>query len=153
MMTSHTARHLDTPKILLVDDNRNGLLVRKALLEEVGFHVQTATSGEEGLELFTASPFDVVVTDYRMPRMDGSELIQKIRRHNPNARIILLSGFVEPLGLTEQGTGADVVLSKTAKEATQLLRSVKRLLNQPSTRKPPSSQAAAAKAAAKASGL
>ena len=91
-----------TPNILLVDDNRDGLLVRRSLLEEVGYHVQLACNGEEGLKLFQSSPFDVVVTDFRMPRMDGGELIKCIRALQPHARIILLSGFVDPLGLTEQ---------------------------------------------------
>jgi CheY-like chemotaxis protein len=128
------------PHILLVDDNRDGLLVRRSLLEEVGYRVQIATNGEEGLKLFESSAFDVVVTDYRMPRMDGRELIQRIRQLKPTARIILLSGFVEPLGLTELGTGADVVIAKTSHEPAHLLSSVKRLVNRAAARKPPGRQ-------------
>lgn len=128
-----------TPSILLVDDSRDGLLVRRALLEELGYKVQIAANGEEGLKLFQASNFDVVVTDYRMPRMDGRELIGRIRQLDPNARVIMLSGFVEPLGLTEQNTGADAVIAKTSNEPVHLLRSVKRLVNR-GTRKAPASQ-------------
>jgi CheY-like chemotaxis protein len=127
------------PNILLVDDNRDGLLVRRALLEEIGCCVQIALNGEEGLKLFQAGKFDVVVTDYRMPRMNGGELIQRIRALDPNARIILLSGFVEPLGLTEQNTGADAVITKSAAEPAHLVRTVKRLANR-TVRKPPRSQ-------------
>ena len=130
-----------TPNILLVDDNSDGLLVRRCLLEEIGYCVQTAVNGEEGLKRFQAAKFDVVVTDYRMPRMNGVELIQRIRLLDPNARIILLSGFVEPLGLTEQNTGADVVIAKSANEPARLVRTVKRLVNRP-VRKPPGSQKA-----------
>jgi CheY-like chemotaxis protein len=130
-----------TPNILLVDDNRDGLLVRRCLLEEIGCCVQIALNGEEGLKLFQAGKFDVVVTDYRMPRMNGGELIQRIRALDPNARIILLSGFVEPLGLTEQNTGADAVIAKSANEPAHLLRTVKRLVNR-TVRKPPGSQKA-----------
>ena len=130
-----------TPNILLVDDNRDGLLVRRSLLEEIGCCVSIALNGEEGLKLFQAGKFDVVVTDYRMPRMNGGELIQRIRALEPNARIILLSGFVEPLGLTEQNTGADAVLIKSANEPAQLMRTVKRLVNR-TVRKPPGSQKA-----------
>jgi CheY-like chemotaxis protein len=130
-----------TPNILLVDDNSDGLLVRRCLLEEIGCCVQTAVNGEEGLKLFQAAKFDVVVTDYRMPRMNGVELIQRIRLLDPNARVILLSGFVEPLGLTEQNTGADVVIAKSANEPARLVRTVKRLVNHP-VRKPPGSQKA-----------
>jgi CheY-like chemotaxis protein len=136
-MTTAPSLH---PNVLLVDDNRDGLLVRCSLLEEVGCSVQSAPNGEEGLKLFNSAPFDVVVTDYRMPRMNGAELIQKIRQLNPNIRVILLSGFVEPMGLTEENTGADVVIIKSSNEAAQLVRWVKRLVNRGTSRKPPATQ-------------
>lgn len=129
------------PSVLLVDDNQDGLLVRKALLEELGYCVQIASSGEEGLKLFELTDFNVVVTDYRMPGMNGVELIARIRSLNANARVILLSGFVDPLGLTESNTAADIILAKSSNEAAHLVRSVKRLLNRGLTpRKPPSTQ-------------
>lgn len=126
------------PQVLLIDDNRDGLLARRLILEELGFGVQTADTGEEGLKLFEGSSFDVVVTDFKMPHMNGDEVIRRMRAMNPGARVILLSGFVEPLGLTEESTGADVVLLKGANEPAHLLRWVKRLVN-PAARKPPAS--------------
>jgi CheY-like chemotaxis protein len=140
MKSSESAYPLGAPNILLVDDNRNGLIVRRALLEEVGCQVRVANCGEEALRLLAAAAADIVVTDYRMPRMDGAELIRRIRKHDPNTRIILLSGFVDPLGLTEESTGADVVLAKSANEPVQLVRSVKRLVSRNAPRKPPSRQ-------------
>jgi len=139
-----------TPEILLVDDNRQGLIARRSLLQELGYSISTATSGEEALELFSTQRFDIVVTDFKMPRMDGIELIRRIRSSHADARIILLSGFVEPLGLTEQTTGADVVIVKSAGEVGHLTRTVKRLLSKPPARKPPVSADAAAKSRAKA---
>ncbi len=127
------------PHVLLVDDNRDGLLVRRALLQELGCTVELANSGEEGFARFQASAFDVVVTGYRMPRMNGVELIARIREAKPNARIVLLSGFPGPLGLTEENTGADSVIAKCANEPVHLTRAVKRLVNA-GRRKPPSSQ-------------
>lgn len=128
------------PNVLLVDDNRDGLLVRSSLLVEAGYSVVSARSGEEGLNLFISSNFDVVVTDYRMPQMNGVELIQKIRALKPAVPVILLSGFVDPLGLTEATTGADVVITKSSNEAAHLVRWVKRLANRGAQRKPPGSQ-------------
>jgi CheY-like chemotaxis protein len=124
-------------KILLVDDNRDGLTVRRLLLEELGYCVQVAEGGEEALKLLSSGTFDVVVTDYRMPDMNGTKLISRIRALNPDARVILLSGFVEPLGLTEENTGANAVITKSSNEAAQLTRWVKRLVNVPTRRKPP----------------
>jgi CheY-like chemotaxis protein len=127
---------LVVPKILLVDDNRDGLLVRRLLLEEAGFDVQVATGGEEALNLFRSTRFDVVVTDYRMPKMNGDELIIRLRSLDSNARIILLSAFVDLLGLTEDNTLADAVIAKSSGETAHLVRWVKRLASPPA-RKPP----------------
>ena len=129
-----------TPHILIVDDNRDGLVVRRSLLEEVGYDVKIALCGEEGLKLFESHRFDVVVTDYKMPRMDGIELIRRLRAINANARVVLLSGFVDPLGLTEDSTGADIVIAKSSHEPQQLVRAVKRLISTRTLRKPVTSQ-------------
>jgi CheY-like chemotaxis protein len=126
-------------KILLIDDCWNGLLVRTALLEDMGCQVEIACNGEEGLRLFDGDRFDIVVTDYRMPGMTGLEVIDKIRKKDPRARIVLLSAMVEPLGLNEENTGADAVVAKSFNEVSLLPRTVKRLLNRP-VRKPMRSQ-------------
>ena len=127
------------PRVLLVDDNRDGLVVRTLLLEEAGFQVQAVSCAHEALDLFSATRFDVVVTDYRMPGMNGAELIERLRACDANCRFIVLSGFVEPLGLTEASTGADAVIAKSANEGAHLLRWVKRLAST-SCRKPMATQ-------------
>lgn len=132
-----TTLSLATPNILLVDDNRDGLIVRRLLLEEAGFRVKTAASAAEALDLFTSSRFEIMITDYRMPQMDGTQLIGRIREAHPETRIILLSGFVDPLGLTEESTGADAVIEKSANELAHLTRCLKRLSDRNVRRKPP----------------
>ena len=139
MKTAFSAKE-EISNILLVDDNSHGLIARKAVLEELGYKVFTARSGEEALELYAAGKFDVVVTDFKMPKMDGIELIKTIRNSDEHARIIMLSGFVEPLGLDEKTTGADVVIAKSSGEVGNLVRSVSRLLAKRVTKKPPASQ-------------
>lgn len=134
MRTPHAPQPDKTAEILLVDDNRQGLIARKSLLQELGYSVRTAAGAEEALELLAQHKFDVVVTDYKMPRMNGVELIRRIRAAQPAAGVILLSGYVEPLGLSEKDTGADVVIPKSAGEVGHLTRAVKRLLNRPPAR-------------------
>ncbi len=122
--------------ILLVDDNPHGLVARRTVLQELGYVIHTGASGAEALELLDRHKVDLVITDFRMPNMDGVELITRMRQLRSDLPIILLSGFVEPLGLTEQSTGADIVLSKSAGEVGFLIRSVRRLLNRQPARKP-----------------
>src|SRR5512140_2924781 len=126
--------------ILLVDDNKSGLGARKAILEELGHRVTTAAGGEDALEHFSKAKFDLVITDHRMARMNGVELIRRIRGIHPDIPVIMLSGYVEALGLTESNTGADTVLAKNATEVTHLIRGVSRLLRQRAAKKPAKSQ-------------
>ena len=124
-------------RILLIDDNRQGLVARRTVLEQAGYKVTVASNGPDGVDLFVSQPFDVVVTDYRMPEMSGAQVIRKLRQHNPKIPVALLSGYVEALGLTEQSTGADVVLSKGPGEVQELLRVVARLGKRRVPAKPP----------------
>lgn len=114
--------------ILLVDDNANGLKARKTVLEELGYKIVTACNGKDALEQFTPRAFDLVVTDYKMPHMDGLELIANLRKHEPALPIVLISGFVDTLGLNEENTHADVVIQKNANEVSHLTRAVARLM-------------------------
>jgi len=127
-------------RILLVDDNRDGLLVRRALLGELGYIVEIAENGARALNLLALANYDVVVTDQCMPGMDGAELIRQIRSANPKVRIIMLSGFAEGMGLTEENTGADIVLMKSSREGVHLVRAMHRLMSATLKRKPPARQ-------------
>jgi CheY-like chemotaxis protein len=123
--------------ILLVDDNRDGIIARRSVLEELGYRVVTAGCGSDALDLHAERSPDLIITDYRMAPMNGLELIAQLRKrgfHNP---IILLSGFAETLGMHSENTGADVVIQKSANEVANLVRHTKRLLT---PKKPAGSQ-------------
>jgi CheY-like chemotaxis protein len=121
-------------KVLLVDDNALGSTARKVILSDNGYIVETARSGEEAWEIFQRELFDIVVTDYKMPGMNGVELIGLIRKASTPARVILLSGRIHDLGLTEKTTGADELIHKSNKEVPELLRAVKKLALHPRRR-------------------
>jgi CheY-like chemotaxis protein len=129
--------------ILLVNSNKSGLAARKAILEEVGHRVTAATNGEDAWEQLSKAKFDLIVTEFKMGKMSGVELIKKMRGMEPAIPVIMLSGYVEALGLTESTTGADVVLAKSANEVPHLIRAVSRLLRQ-RMKKPVGSQPRAA---------
>ncbi len=128
--------------ILLVDDNSQGLVARRSVLEELGYRITPASSAAEALGFFERDQYDLVITDYKMPAMNGLELIARIRERRPATGIILLSGFVDALGFDEKSTGADIVIQKSANEIQQLVRSVQRLLNRKAQRIPPRAQPA-----------
>ena len=129
-------------RILLVDDNSFGLSARRSVLEELGHQVRTAGAAADALDLCGKHAFDIVVTDYKMPKMNGVEFIARLRKLHPSTAVILISGFTDTLGLDEASTGADVVLQKSNNEVPQLIRAVNRLLRkqQAPPKKPSSSQ-------------
>lgn len=127
-------------KILLVDGNPSGLAARKTVLEEQGHKVWVASNSTDAFDQFSSHKFDLVVTDHKMPRMDGLGLIKKIQALSPSTPIVLLSGFVDALGLNEYTTGASAVIQKSSHEVPHLVRAVARLLKRKPARKAPSSE-------------
>jgi two-component system NtrC family response regulator len=77
--------------ILVVDDEKNYLLVLSAILEEEGYEVLTASSGPEGLEIQKSSDLDLVLTDMKMPGMDGIEFLERIKAHDPDLPVIIMT--------------------------------------------------------------
>lgn len=133
MNTGTSAKRTTPERILLVDDNEMGLRARKVVLEELGYEVTAVCCSVEALQHFSTGGFSLVVTDYKMPRLDGIQFIACIREASPAIPVIMISGFAEALGLDEGNTGADIVIQKNSHEVLALTRAVTRLL----TRKPP----------------
>ncbi len=81
------------PQILIVDDEE---IVRRnmshVLLKE-NYGVQTAKDGYEALAAIEKTEFDVVLTDFKMDRMDGLEVLAKIKVHSPNTQVIMITGY------------------------------------------------------------
>ncbi len=77
--------------ILVVDDEKNYLLVLSAVLEEEGYEVLTTVSGLEALEIQKSSDLDLVLTDMKMPGMDGIELLEQIKTHDPELPVIMMT--------------------------------------------------------------
>jgi response regulator RpfG family c-di-GMP phosphodiesterase len=79
-------------KILLVDDDSNALSGYRRILSRE-FHLETALDGEEALKLLAEKgPYAVVVSDMRMPGMDGIQLLSKIKMESPNTTRVMLTG-------------------------------------------------------------
>jgi len=137
MRSAPRARSGTPATILLVDDNADGILARRSVLQELGYKVVPAGCGSEALKLTEKETFDLIITDYKMSPVNGLELIKRLRERDYGKPIILLTGFADNLGLKAETTGADVVIQKSSNEIVTLVRNTKRLLNIP--RKPPAS--------------
>ncbi len=98
--------------IALVDDDRNILTSVTMALESEGFSVRTYTDGEQALAGLTQSPADLAVLDIKMPRMDGMELLQKLRQKNAMPVIFLTSKDDEVDELLGLRMGADDYIRK-----------------------------------------
>ena len=70
-------------RILAVDDQRYFRELIEGLLEDEGYDVQTAASGEEALHILEREDFEIVVTDLVMPGIDGAELVRRVKERCP----------------------------------------------------------------------
>jgi two-component system NtrC family response regulator len=77
--------------ILIVDDEKNYLLVLSAVLEDEGYEVLTAPDGAEALEIQKSSDLDLVVTDMKMPGMDGIDLLEQVKARDPDLPVIMMT--------------------------------------------------------------
>ncbi|MBW1954492.1 MAG: sigma-54-dependent Fis family transcriptional regulator [Deltaproteobacteria bacterium] len=79
--------------ILIVDDEKNYPPVLGAILEEEGYETLTANSGPEALEILKNADVDLVLTDMKMPGMDGIELMERVKRLDPDLPVIMMTAY------------------------------------------------------------
>ncbi len=83
------------PTVLVVDDNRDHGQALAKIFERAGYRVRTADDGQEAFRLLTERPFDLIVTDLRMPRMNGLDLLRNIRAMSPHVPVLIVTAFGE----------------------------------------------------------
>lgn len=107
---------------LLVDDDDAFRTTLQGALRRRGVVARTAATIDEGMVALEYEPVDLVVIDYRMPRGDGLSALARYRRLQPDAAIVMLTGFGDiPLAVAAMREGADTLLSKPV-DADRLLR-------------------------------
>ncbi len=82
-------------RILVADDEPMVLNLITKVLTSDGHSVMAVADGEEALQKFQKEEFDLVITDFTMPRCDGPSLAKAIKSLNANQRVVLLSGFCD----------------------------------------------------------
>ncbi len=100
------------PTIALVDDDKNILTSVSIALEQEGYHVRTYTDGAAALAAFSSTPPDLAVLDIKMPRMDGMEVLRRLRQKSELPVIFLTSKDEEIDELMALNAGADDYIKK-----------------------------------------
>ena len=81
------------PRILVIDDEEIVRISCKKCLTAEGYDTDTASNGIEGIRLAQATKYDLVLTDLKMPEMDGMEFIVKAKESQPDTRVIMITGY------------------------------------------------------------
>lgn len=111
-MTSISSQPIPPKRILIVEDDLVlAQTVRVALALE-GHSVEVAGDGEQALALFETGQYELVVTDFQLPKMDGLELAQAIKERAPWCPIILITAYAETVLHTGTVSNVDIVLGK-----------------------------------------
>ncbi len=121
------------PTIALVDDDRNILTSVSIALEAEGYQIQTYTDGASALAGFSANPPDIAILDIKMPRMDGMELLRRIRQNSEVPVIFLTSKDEEIDELFGLKMGADDFIRKPFSQRL-LVERVKTILRRSQSR-------------------
>ena len=113
-------------RVLCIDDEHSGLMIRKALLEACGFTALTASSGREGLAIFKSHRVDAVLVDYSMPEMDGGKVCAAIKQTNRRTPVIMLTAYSSAFAAVSKVVDAFI---EKGQDPTVLLQRLESLIN------------------------
>ena len=80
-------------KVLIVDDEKLMRISLESQLKKEGYHVRSVDNALEGLKMVKSEDFDVVVTDLRLPGMNGMELLKEIKKYNQEIVVVIMTAF------------------------------------------------------------
>lgn len=100
--------------ILLVDDDTDLLENTSFMIRSIGFSVLTCENGAEAVKKYKEFSPDLVIMDIKMPKMDGFDAFFKIKQHDPNAKVVLITAYSidEKKHLMAQNLGLITTISK-----------------------------------------
>jgi DNA-binding response OmpR family regulator len=136
MVALHAVKELVTttpsrrPTLLIVDDSPTALVFLEAIFKGANYDVETAATGNEGIEKALRLVPDLVITDGIMPDVDGFDLIKRMREHEPTAQvpvIMLTSGDFRDAEYADRVPQPDAYIAKSM-ELDPLLKQVKKMI-------------------------
>ena len=113
------------PKILIVDDEPDARNILSTILEEEGFRVETGAGGEEAFGLLESEHFDLLITDMKMPKISGIDLLKRAKELDPSIEGIIMTGYASLDGAVESlKLGATDFLTKPFDDVEKFIASV-----------------------------
>jgi DNA-binding response OmpR family regulator len=79
--------------VLVVDDEKTVCNSCRKILTQAGYRVEVASSGQEAIDKIRGNGFDVVITDWKMPKMDGLEVTRRVKQEKPEMTVIVITGY------------------------------------------------------------
>ena len=116
--------------ILIVDDDAEITVVLEKLLRNMGFTVRSVLGGDDALRALKDMSFTFLLTDMRMPNMDGLELIQKVNQTFPNVNIIAMTGYSEGYRYIDVLNSGAIDFIKKPFESEELEAKIRRIINE-----------------------
>ena len=83
----------DKVHLLLIDDEKNYLLVLETLLTEAGYAVTALNDPETALAFLEESEVDIIITDMKMPRISGREVLERVKKNWPHIPVLIMTAF------------------------------------------------------------
>lgn len=90
-------------KILIVDDEHGICLLLQEVFKDEGYNVITAKTGKKALDIIKEQAIDLIIIDYKLPVIDGIEVLRELEKNNYSIPAILMSGMFETLHKDIQG--------------------------------------------------
>ena len=87
--------------ILVVDDTQTALEIIERNLSSAGYRVYTSPSAVDAIKILENTPIDIVITDYKMPKVSGLDLIRHIRENYYETEVIMITGYASIKGAVE----------------------------------------------------
>jgi len=114
-------------RVLVAEDEALAAMALEDLLLEAGFDVLLAADGQEALETAGRERFDLLLTDLRMPRLDGRELIRRLRAMRPDLPVVVMTGYAPPNGSIVIEEGGPIVLMTKPFDPDRLVATIRSL--------------------------